>query len=100
MKLYLTMVRFVPLKKAQGLLPVIFSSSTLCGRVIDNVEPLEIVLLAAVVVDYIDLGVVHNLSCSIFSDLITFQVLGIDKENKCMYDLTMASFLPLQTAAM
>ena len=78
MKLYLTMVRFVLLKKAQGLLPVIFSSSTLGGRVIYNVKLLEIVLLAAVVVDYIDLGVVHNLSCSIFSDLITFQVLGID----------------------
>ena len=94
------MVRFVLLKKAQGLLPVIFSSSTLCGRVIYNVELLEIVLLATVVVDYIDLGVVHNLSCPIFFHLNAFQVLGIDMENKCMYDLTMASFLPLQTPAM
>ena len=75
MKLYLTMVRFVPLKKAQGLLPVIFSSSTIGGRVIYNVELLEIVPLAAVVVDYIDFGVVHNLSCSIFSDLIAFKCL-------------------------
>ena len=95
------MVRFVPLKKAQGLLPVIFPSSTLGGRVIYNVELLEIVLLAAVVVDNIDLGVVHNLSCSIFSDLIAFQVLVlIWKTNVCTYDLTMDSFLPLQTAAM
>ena len=78
MKLYLTMVRFVLLKKVQGLLPVIFSSSTLGGRVIDNVELLEIIPLAAVVLDYIDLGVVHNLSCSIFFDLIAFHVLGID----------------------
>ena len=82
MELYHTMVRFVLLKKAQGLLPVIFSPSTIGGRVIYNVELLEIVLLAAVVVDNIDLGVVHHLSCSIFPDLIAFQVLGIDMENK------------------
>ena len=88
MKLYLTMVGFVLLKKAQRLLPVIFSSSTLGGRVIYNVELLEIVPLAAVVVDYIDLGVVHNLSCSIFSDLIAFQVLGIDKnKTKCTWQV-------------
>merc|ERR1719505_184643 len=62
------MVRFVLLKKAQRLLSVIFPSSTIGGRVIYNVKLLEIALLAAVVVDYIDLGVVHNLSCSIFSD--------------------------------